>query len=131
MKKSILIAVIAVTALLVISLPVMKTSEVDQAEAARGVIERILPDYADRFVLKTIQKESENDVFEIVSRGRKIIIKGSSGVAMCSGFNYYLKHSCNASYNWRTGCNLNIKGDLPLNFEKVRKGLAMPLQIYF
>ncbi|NMC38227.1 MAG: alpha-N-acetylglucosaminidase [Bacteroidales bacterium] len=131
MKKSILIAGIAVTALLVISLPVMKNSEIDQAEAARGVIERILPDYADRFVLKTILKEGENDVFEITTRGRKIIIRGSSGVAICSGLNYYLKHFCNASYNWRCGNNLNIKGDLPLNFEKVRKVSPCPYRYIF
>lgn len=93
----------------------------DQTKSARGVIERVLPEYADRFILKIIEKEGENDVFEIEVRNNKIYISGSSGVAICSGFNHYLKNVCNAAYNWRCGNNLNIKGDLPLNFSKIRK----------
>ncbi len=91
-----------------------------QVEAASGVIERVLPEYAEQFVLKLIEKEGDKDVFEIEARNNKIIISGSSGVAMCSGFNYYLKNYCNAVYNFRTGENLNIK-ELPLHFEKIRK----------
>ena len=92
-----------------------------QVSEAAGVILRVLPAYADQFVLKFIDKEGDKDVFEIEASKGKIIISGSSGIALCSGFNYYLKNICNLSYNWRSGNNLNIRGDLPQSFNKIRK----------
>lgn len=121
MKKSVLVPSLILLALIVISLPVMKNSNNSQLEAARGVIKRVLPEYADRFVLKLMKKEGNHDVFEIKSTGRRITIKGSSGISVCCGFNYYLKHLCHLSYNWRCGDKLNIKGNLPINFQKIRK----------
>ena len=92
-----------------------------QVKEAAGVINRVLPEYADHFILKLIDKEGDNDVFEIVPQDKKIVISGSSGVAICSGFNYYLKYFCHCAYNWRCGNNLNIAGELPSDFKKVRK----------
>ncbi|MBK7710928.1 MAG: alpha-N-acetylglucosaminidase [Bacteroidales bacterium] len=92
-----------------------------QVQEAAGVINRVLPEYADQFILKLIEKEKGNDIFEIEPQNKKIIIRGSSGIAICSGFNYYLKNYCNSVYNWRCGSNLNIKGSLPSGFKKVRK----------
>jgi alpha-N-acetylglucosaminidase len=100
---------------------ILKNSDNLQTESARGVIVRVLPEYADRFVLKIIERSGDNDVFEIEARHNKIYISGSTGIAICSGFNHYLKNICNATYNWRCGNNLNIKGELPLNFSKIRK----------
>lgn len=107
--------------LIVTVLVLMKKTESPEAASARGVIERVLPEYADHFKLKIIEKDGENDLFEIEAKNNKIQISGTSGVAICSGFNYYLKHVCNATWNWRCGDNLYIKGDLPLNFDKIRK----------
>jgi alpha-N-acetylglucosaminidase len=92
-----------------------------QVEAAAGVIRRVLPAYADRFELRLISSENGKDVFEIEAEGKKVRIGGSSGVALCSGFNYYLKHVCNLFYNWRCGSNMNISGELPTSFERIRK----------
>ena len=92
-----------------------------QVLEAEGVIKRVLPEYADQFILKLIDKEAGKDVFEIEALKKKIIIRGSSGVALCSGFNYYLKNVCHSAYNWRCGENMNIKGELPSGFIKIRK----------
>jgi alpha-N-acetylglucosaminidase len=92
-----------------------------QVSEAAGVIERVIPGYADQFILKFIDREGDKDVFEIEPRGRKIAISGSSGIALCSGFNYYLKNICHSVYNWRCGNNLNLKGALPTDFKKIRK----------
>jgi alpha-N-acetylglucosaminidase len=99
----------------------LKKSKNVRVDEASKVIGRILPDYKDQFVLKLIEKEGSKDVFEIEAGKNKVIIRGSSGVALCSGFNYYLKNICNAVYNWRCGENLNIHGELPLHFSKIRK----------
>ncbi len=96
-----------------------KTNE--QVNAALEVIERILPEHAHRFILESIENENGKDVFEIEPVNRKIVIRGSSGVAICSGFNYYLKNHCNALYHFRTGENLNIVEELPTDFKKIKK----------
>ena len=57
-------------------------------EAARGVVQRLLPGAADRFVLESIPAEDGRDVFEIESRDGKIVVRGSSGVAVASGVNW-------------------------------------------
>lgn len=93
----------------------------EQVNAAYEVIERILPEHANQFVLKLIKEEDGKDVFELEPLDNKIVVRGSSGVAICSGFNYYLKNYCNAIYNFRTGENLNIDGELPRDFKKIRK----------
>lgn len=121
MKKKIIYVGIITIILSICLLFILKNSKNKQIEEASNVIGRILPDYADQFVLKLIEKEGAKDVFEIEARNKKIIIRGSSGVAICSGFNYYLKNYCNAVYNWRCGENLDIHGELPRNFEKIRK----------
>jgi alpha-N-acetylglucosaminidase len=107
--------------LLITTVTVIINSKDNQTEAARAVIERVLPEYSRQFVLKTIDIDGDDDVFEIEAKNNKIYISGSSGVAICSGFNHYLKNVCNATYNWRCGNNLNIKGELPVNFNKIRK----------
>jgi len=93
----------------------------EQVNAASEVIERILPEHAHRFILELIEDENEMDVFEIETINRKIVIRGSSGVAICSGFNYYLKNYCNALYHFRTGVNLNLDEGLPTDFKKIKK----------
>lgn len=131
MKKLLFYAGIITTGLVVALLMIFKNSRSRQAEEAAGVIGRVLPGYADQFVLKLIAKEGKNDLFEIEAVGGKIVIKGSSGVAICSGFNYYLKNMCNVCYNFRCGNNMNIKGGLPLNFQKIRKVSPYPCRYAF
>lgn len=118
-RRSIVAVLIIILAIIVINIP--RYSKNAEVSAARDVINRVLPEYSDRFVLNLIKKEGENDLFEIEAKNNKILINGSSGIAICSGFNYYLKHICNATYNWRCGNNLNINGELPSDFSRIRK----------
>ena len=120
-RQTIHISFITITLLIIsMSCSFSKKNNPQVMEAA-GVINRVLPEYSDQFILKLIDKEEDKDIFEIEPSKGKIIISGSSGIALCSGFNFYLKNICNSSYNWRCGNNLNIKGDLPSGFKKIRK----------
>lgn len=92
-----------------------------QLKEARGVIERVLPGYAGQFILRMTGQSAGQDVFEIKPEKGKIIISGSSGISVCKGFNYYLRNICNSTYNWHCGNNLDISGELPLDFAPVRK----------
>ncbi|MCL5019655.1 MAG: alpha-N-acetylglucosaminidase N-terminal domain-containing protein, partial [Patescibacteria group bacterium] len=88
--------------------------------AAQGIIERLLPAYANSFILASIPKENGFDVFEIESRSDKVIIRGSTGVAIASGLNWYLKYYCNCYVSW-SGDQLNLPEILPPVKPKFRK----------
>lgn len=94
-------------------------------DAARGVIERVLPGRADQFRTELIPKESAQDVFEIEAQEGKILLRGSSPVAVASAFNWYLKHFCNLSVSL-CGDQLNLPDPLPAPPEKVR--VATPFE---
>ncbi|MBS1669310.1 MAG: alpha-N-acetylglucosaminidase [Bacteroidetes bacterium] len=80
----------------------------DQINAVKGLIERVVPQVASFFVPQMIEKENGADVFEVESRKGKIILSGSSGVAISVGLNWYLRHVCNRQMSW-CGDNLDIK----------------------
>ena len=88
--------------------------------AARGVLERLIPEHADHFFLEVIPRENERDVFEIDSRDGKIVLRGSNGVSICSALNWYLKYSCQAHVSW-SGSQLELPDPLPLVNRKMRR----------
>ncbi len=92
-----------------------------QVYSARQVIERVVgKKYSDQLILEIINQENDRDVFEVEVVNKKIVIRGSSGVSICAGFNHYLKYYCNCIYTWR-GTNLNMPKKLPVDFSKIRK----------
>jgi len=51
--------------------------------AARGVLQRLLPDHVRHFDFQSIPQEGGRDVFELESQGERIILRGTSANAMC------------------------------------------------
>jgi len=88
--------------------------------AARGVVERLLPEAADRFVLESIAADDGRDVFELESRDGKIVVRGTSGVAIASGVNWYLKYYCRCHVSF-CGDQLRLPDPLPAIDETVRR----------
>jgi alpha-N-acetylglucosaminidase len=88
--------------------------------AARGLVERLLPDHAQRFVLEAIPRDPAGDVFEIETQGGRVILRGNNGVSLASALNWYLKHHCHAHVSW-CGSQLNLPDPLPAVPEKVRQ----------
>ena len=91
------------------------------ADAARDVLQRLVPDRAAEFVLEVIPPEGGHDVFEIETAANGTpVIRGSSATAIMSGVNWYLKYYCLAHVSW-TGDQLNLPRPLPPVPEKIRK----------
>ncbi|KJE88736.1 lysosomal alpha-N-acetyl glucosaminidase [Capsaspora owczarzaki ATCC 30864] len=91
-----------------------------QVLAADLLIHRIIPNHDKDFVLSLIPLANGTEhVFEVESNSTAIFLRGSSGVALSSAFNYYLKYVCNASLSW-SGDQLNIPTTLPRVPAKVR-----------
>jgi alpha-N-acetylglucosaminidase len=88
--------------------------------AARGVLQRLLPDHLSHFEFQNIPHEDNHDVFELESQGDTIVLRGSSGVAMCSALNWYLEHYCRCHVSW-LGNQLDLPDPLPTVPAKVRK----------
>ena len=97
--------------------------------AARAILQRLAPAKAELFLLETIPAENGRDVFEIESRDGKIVIRGSSGVAIASGWNWYLMHYCHCHVSlW--GNQLRFPDPLPAVPEKIRRISPFPYRYY-
>jgi alpha-N-acetylglucosaminidase len=60
--------------------------------AATALIERIVPGQAKFLVVEQIPRQDGLDTFEVESRGNRIVLRGSGGVAIASALNWYLEN---------------------------------------
>jgi alpha-N-acetylglucosaminidase len=88
--------------------------------AARALLQRLLPQHADRFIFETISPASGRDLFEIESRGDKIVLRGNTATSMAMGLNWYLKHYCRCDISL-CGSQLNLPSPLPQVQPKVQQ----------
>lgn len=88
-------------------------------DAARALLDRVLPGHGGQFQFESIAPEDARDVFEIESVDGRIALRGSTSVAMASALNWYLKHFCNASLSL-SGNQLGLPNPLPQPPQKVR-----------
>ncbi len=66
----------------------------EEVEAVMQLASRILPHHHTNFIFEKIPSEHGKDVFELESKGNKILIKGNTGVAMGRGLHTYLRKYC-------------------------------------
>jgi len=71
----------------------------EPAEAARQLLQRILPAQANSFILERLPADEGRDVFEIQSRNGKVVLRGNNGIALASALNWYLKYYCQAHFS--------------------------------
>lgn len=89
-------------------------------QASNQLIARVLSGKSASFVTESIPLENEKDVFELESKNNKIILRGSSGVAISSALYYYLNHYCKSQITWN-GTNVSVSKKLPVVEKKIRK----------
>ncbi|MEP6989716.1 MAG: alpha-N-acetylglucosaminidase [bacterium] len=81
--------------------------------AARALIERVLPGHSRDFSVADIPDSNGLDVFEVDHDAHRIVLRGSSGVALASALNWYLE---------------NVAGvNVSLPFAPVRVGTLPPV----
>jgi len=96
------------------------TADANAPQAARALVQRLLPDHADRFTFVVVEPDTGRDVFEIETRQGRVVIGGNNGVAMAMGLNWYLKHRCRCHFSW-CGQQLSLPDPLPAVEPKVRR----------
>ncbi len=122
------IALLLTTTLDNLSLPAAQSSATP-SNAARGLVQRLLPKQAGAFVVETIPSADNRDVFEIESRNGKIVLRGNNCVATASALNRYLKDYGHGDLSWNCGNQLSLPRTLPGIPEKVR--VVSPYQFRF
>jgi alpha-N-acetylglucosaminidase len=60
-------------------------------DAAAALVSRVVPGHSGEFVLESIAADSGRDVFEVGHQGKRVLLRGSSGVAIASALNWYLE----------------------------------------
>lgn len=70
----------------------------ENERAVADLARRIVPDYVQN--LEFVQTSDTIDVFELYSKGDKIVIKGNNANSMATGLNHYLKNYCGVTVSW-------------------------------
>ncbi|XP_056649230.1 alpha-N-acetylglucosaminidase isoform X2 [Diorhabda sublineata] len=85
-----------------------------QTEAAKDLVRRVIGSRSTDFlILVDPQLKSENkDLFKVWKENKIVKIVGTTGVAVATGFNYYLKYFCNGHISWEAS-QLDLPEDLP------------------
>ena len=82
-------------------------------EAVKELIHRRVPWLDKHVVFEKINNENSNDVFELVTKNKQVIIKASGANAAAVGLNWYLKYYCHRSMS-HMGDNLSAIYPLPV-----------------
>ena len=90
------------------------------AGAAQQLAQRIAPALAPDLEFEEIPPGDGGDVFEIESRGGKIVLRGNNAVSMASALNRYLEEFCHCQISWNCGNQLAIPHPAPAVPRKVR-----------
>lgn len=89
-------------------------------EEVKAMIGRITHGRTASFILEPISAAAGVDSFFVAGQGDKILIKGSSTIAMAKGVNYYLKNYCHVSVTWYAADSVIMPVQLP----RVTQGLG-------
>ncbi|MEO5943858.1 MAG: alpha-N-acetylglucosaminidase [Ferruginibacter sp.] len=82
-------------------------------EEVTALINRVAPGKAENFVLELMPGTDGRDSFFIESQANKIYIKGTNGLALSKGFNYYLNNYCHTTVSWYLKDPIVIPQTLP------------------
>ena len=94
------------------------------AQAAAGLVNRVLPGHASDFIVEVISQENGKDVLEVEAKDGKIVLRGNNGLAVAMAFNWYFRYKAKTNFDWLAVGPLQIKGDLPLLAGKIRQVCA-------
>jgi len=105
-----------------------QNSENEIEQDSQELIKRILPKYFSSFIIEAVPSDTV-DWFEILSREKKIVLRGNNGVSIASALYYYLNHYCHCQITWN-GTNLNLPKTLPMVSETVYKKTPYKYRYY-
>jgi alpha-N-acetylglucosaminidase len=100
-----------------------------QVAAMRGLLARVIPEHARFFQVQLVSAHGQ-DVWEVETVGQATVLRGTSGVALASAFNWFLKYKCNSVYLWQEQ-QLSLPTPLPAVSPKERRQTAFSYRYYY
>lgn len=97
--------------------------------ASYALIKRVVPAYAQNFIVQPLPEIEAKDVFEVEGAKGKIILRGNNGIAVASALYYYLTEYAHCQITWN-GTNLNLPVKLPIPAQKVHKTTPYQYRYY-
>lgn len=88
--------------------------------SGKSLISRVIPSHAVHFEVQELTSSSGKDEFEIESINGKIILRGTSGVAVASALYHYLTEYAHCQITWN-GSNLALPENLPTVPARIHK----------
>ncbi len=89
-----------------------KEENATKISAAKNLINRLIGDRAENFILQIGFNDEKNDAYEVIAEKGKVTITGNSPVSLTRGFYDYLKNACHSQVTW-SGQNISIPAILP------------------
>ncbi len=100
--------------------PSPPSAQLASVTAARELIARVVPGRAGDFELAMIPDSAGHDVFEVAGDHGRVVLRGSSGVAIASALNWYLEHVAKADVELPP-VPIHLDGPLPALDRAVRR----------
>jgi alpha-N-acetylglucosaminidase len=110
--------------------PVESSAQVGEISAARSLLNRLFPGREPEIEFELVPRRNGHDSFHLISREGKVLIKGSSVLALCSGLHWYLKYYCHLHLSW-CGSRLDLPCPLPAVNREVRRESPFLHRVYF
>lgn len=83
------------------------------------LVDRIHKGASSKFIFQITDAQSEEDFFELSSKGSKIVVSGNNWVSVAAGLNWYLKYYAGVQIAWNNPkANLNMKMPKVANIER-------------
>ena len=115
------------TLLLVVSLVLMSFKTTDE-RAAEALARRVMGSKAKAVVFE--QYESPTDSYELLQKGKKVLIRGNNANSMAVGLNRYIQQYCLANVSWYDYNPVELPRTMPKVPEKVKGKVEVPIRFF-
>lgn len=95
----------------------------------QDLLKRVVPEFADSFIIEKIDKAGENNVFELDVQGGKVVLRGDNNVSIAMALNHYLRNVCKLDWSWNGNREIKMK-ELILPVSSVRRVIAQKHRVY-
>jgi alpha-N-acetylglucosaminidase len=100
----------------------------EEKQSLNQLLSRISPDLLGKVVFEKIKTE-KSGVFEIETRGARLVVRGDNLNNITAGMGWYLKYYCNSGTYWGEHRN-PVPDELPVLPEKIRKESSYKYRYY-
>lgn len=113
--------------LLIVSLALMSFKTADE-QAVEALARRVMGSKAKAVVFEQI--ESSTDSYELLQKGKKVLIRGNNANSMAVGLNRYIQQYCLANVSWYDFNPVELPKKMPQVPEKVSGKVEVPIRFF-